>query len=139
VSVNDVRKQIVANALSHLGKPYSMDPALRLGPVAFDCSGLAWHCYMSAGVSVDNNLMDWVAEPISRDALLPGDLVYIGFETRPMFKWPTGSHVGIYVGDGDVVHSTSKTGKVVRERIEARNWTWYGRVPAAHWPGGENT
>jgi cell wall-associated NlpC family hydrolase len=90
-------------ALSKLGSPYVWGAA---GPSAFDCSGLAVWAYKQAGVSLPHNsaAQSRVGTPVSINALRPGDLVF--FYSGP-------SHVGIYVGNGDVVHAPN-AGDVVK-------------------------
>ena len=85
-------------ALSKVGSPYRYGAA---GPNAFDCSGLVNWAYKSAGVSLPrtSRAMSRVGTPVSRADLRPGDLVFF---YRPV------SHVGIYIGNGKIVHASSK-------------------------------
>lgn len=131
------RNQIAAFAKAQVGKPYSMESDKRLGPDYFDCSGLVWRAYESAGVILDNTMCDWIAYEIDRTTAQPGDLVYMGYEPRPEHIYPTGYHVGVYVGDGFVVHASGTRLGVVMEPIGARTWTWCGRVPALLFSDGD--
>jgi cell wall-associated NlpC family hydrolase len=84
----------VRYAYAQLGKPYVWGGA---GPGGFDCSGLTMAAWRKAGVSLPHNAaMQYRRLPkISRSALRPGDLVfYSGL-----------GHVGIYVGNGKIIHS----------------------------------
>ena len=85
------------SALSKLGSPYRYGAT---GPSAFDCSGLVGWAYKNAGISLPrtSRAQSQVGTPVSRDALQPGDLVF--------FYQPV-SHVGIYVGNGNVVHAST--------------------------------
>ncbi|SES04932.1 Cell wall-associated hydrolase, NlpC family [Propionibacterium cyclohexanicum] len=81
-------------ALAQVGKPYVWGAA---GPNAFDCSGLTQAAYAAAGVSIPRTTYAQVGAgtPVSTSALKPGDLVFFyGNE-----------HVGLYIGDGKVVHA----------------------------------
>lgn len=74
------------------------------GPDSFDCSGLTAHAYRAAGIELPRRSADQatVGAPVARADLQPGDLV---FYYEPI------SHVGIYVGDGVIVHAgTESTG-----------------------------
>ena len=87
---------IVAAAMAQLGKPYGWGSA---GPDAFDCSGLMVWAYAQNGISIPRTSQAQLAggTPVSLDALQPGDI--IGY-------YPGVTHVGMYIGDGMVVHSS---------------------------------
>jgi len=87
----------VDTALAQLGDPYVWAAA---GPDAFDCSGLVQYAYAAAGVRLPHSstMQSQMGRPVSRSQLQPGDLVF--------FYNPV-SHVGIYVGDGQMVHAST--------------------------------
>ncbi|WP_243741029.1 C40 family peptidase [Streptomyces sp. 8K308] len=95
--------QAVAFAYAQLGKPYGWGAT---GPDAYDCSGLTQAAWRAAGVSLPRTSYSQAdaGTRVSRDALRPGDLV---------FYYPGLSHVGMYVGDGQIVHA-SRPGAPVR-------------------------
>jgi len=83
---------VLAYAYAQLGKPYCY---AGVGPDCYDCSGLTMMAWAQAGVSMSHGSYDQLASfpQVSMDQLQPGDLVY----------WD--SHVGIYVGNGSVLHA----------------------------------
>ncbi|MBC3177921.1 C40 family peptidase [Corynebacterium lujinxingii] len=87
---------VVAAAMAQLGKPYGWGSA---GPDAFDCSGLMVWAYAQNGIGIPRTSQAQLAggTPVSLDALQPGDI--IGY-------YPGVTHVGMYIGDGMVVHSS---------------------------------
>jgi cell wall-associated NlpC family hydrolase len=93
--------QIAVNtALAQVGDPYVWGAG---GPNAFDCSGLTQYAFSAAGMSLphSSSSQSRMGTPVSRDQLQPGDLVF--------FYSPV-SHVGMYIGNGQMVHaSTSGT------------------------------
>jgi cell wall-associated NlpC family hydrolase len=93
----------VDTAMAQRGKPYIWAAA---GPGSFDCSGLVQFAYAAAGVGLPHSsrMQSQMGTPVSRDQLQPGDLVF--------FYSPV-SHVGIYVGNGMMVHAPT-SGDVVR-------------------------
>lgn len=87
-------------AYAQLGKPYCY---AGVGPSCFDCSGLTMMAWAQAGVTMSHGSYDQMASfpSVSMDELQPGDLVF----------WD--GHVGIFVGDGSVLHAPH-TGSVVQ-------------------------
>jgi peptidoglycan DL-endopeptidase CwlO len=99
----------VRTALAQVGDPYVYAAT---GPDTFDCSGLTVYSYRAAGVSLPRVSRDQYAAgaKVALTALLPGDLLYWATDvTNPR----TIHHVGMYVGEGRVVHAP-RTGDVVR-------------------------
>lgn len=93
----------VAAAYSQLGVPYRF--AAESPGVAFDCSGLTKWAWGRAGVYLPHQSgAQYGAVPhVSRDQVQPGDLIF--------YYSPIG-HVGIYVGNGQMIHAP-QTGKTV--------------------------
>jgi cell wall-associated NlpC family hydrolase len=99
--------QAVAIAKRYLGIPYVWGGATPTG--GFDCSGLTMFVYRQLGISLDHYAA-WQfleGERIAPEQLQPGDLVFF----HPQADGP--GHVGIYVGDGKMLHAPH-TGDVVR-------------------------
>ncbi len=94
---------VVDTALAQQGKPYVWAAA---GPNSYDCSGLTQRAFAAAGIKLPHSsrMQSTMGSPVSRDALRPGDLVF--------FYSPV-SHVGIYIGNGQMVHAPS-SGDVVK-------------------------
>jgi cell wall-associated NlpC family hydrolase len=96
--------QVAVNtALAQVGDPYVWAGD---GPDAFDCSGLTRYAWAAAGVSLphSSSAQSTLGTPVSSADLQPGDLVF--------FYSPV-SHVGIYIGNGQMVHAGS-SGDVVK-------------------------
>ncbi|MBV9822976.1 MAG: C40 family peptidase [Actinobacteria bacterium] len=93
----------IAEARAQLGKPYQYGAS---GPNSFDCSGLTAWAWRAAGVSLPHSAasQQGMGTPVSRENLQPGDLVFFG---SPAY------HVGIYVGDGMMIHAPT-SGDVVK-------------------------
>lgn len=87
---------VVAAALSKLGAPYSWGAT---GPDAFDCSGLMFWSYQQEGKSIPRTSSAQIAggQSVSINDLQPGDIV--GY-------YPGVTHVGMYIGDGKIVHAS---------------------------------
>lgn len=91
-------------AKAQLGDAYVYGAA---GPNAFDCSGLTMMAWAQAGVGLPHSSSAQMGSGsrVSSNALKPGDLV---------FYYSPVSHVGIYIGNGQIVHAANPgTGVVV--------------------------
>lgn len=93
-------------AVAEVGKPYLLGAS---GPDEYDCSGFVYKVLRAAGSKVDRmssssyaNLSSW--KTISRRAeLRTGDLLFFG--TRDAAGNANVTHVGIYMGNGNMIHS----------------------------------
>jgi cell wall-associated NlpC family hydrolase len=92
----------VQTALAQVGDMYGTGAS---GPDTFDCSGLTSYAYAAAGVSLPHSsrAQSTMGVAVARADLQPGDLVF--------FYSPV-SHVGLYIGNGQMVHA-SVTGRPV--------------------------
>lgn len=108
------RQQVIDSALNQLGQPYVYGGNT---PGGFDCSGLVYYAYSRAGLEVPRTTTRQYrqAQRIARRNLAPGDLVF--FRLRGSV-----SHVGLYLGDGEMIHAPSTGNDVRIEPIDDRFW-----------------
>ncbi|MFD8511782.1 NlpC/P60 family protein [Streptomyces antimycoticus] len=85
----------VSYAYAALGKPYVWGAT---GPHGYDCSGLTQAAWHAAGVALPRTTYTQInaGRRVTRDQLAPGDLV---------FFYSGVSHVGLYIGDGRIIHA----------------------------------
>lgn len=104
----------LAFAKEQLGDKYKYAAA---GPDKWDCSGLTMKAWAEAGVKLPHNAAAQykIGTKIKKADLQPGDLVF--FYDGP-------SHVGIYAGDGQIIHAP-KPGKTV-SYIKVSSMPWKG-------------
>lgn len=100
----------IAYARAQIGKPYKFGAT---GPDAFDCSGLVYMAYRSAGIGIPRTSEQQYAwgSPIPASQVRPGDLVF--FTGDPIDPPP--GHVGIVVGPGMMIDAL-QTGTPVQEQ-----------------------
>jgi cell wall-associated NlpC family hydrolase len=93
----------IAFAEAQLGKPYVWGAT---GPNSYDCSGLTQAAWSAAGVSIPRTAAAQYSygTKVSASSLQPGDLV---------FFYSGISHVGLYIGNGKMIHAPH-TGTVVK-------------------------
>lgn len=102
---SELGQQIVNEAAKYLGTPYVWGGTT---PDGFDCSGLVQYVFYTLGIDISRVSQTQFNEgvPVSKGDLQPGDLVF--FESNGDVH-----HVGIYAGNGMMIHAP-RTGDVVR-------------------------
>ncbi|MFI6869545.1 NlpC/P60 family protein [Nocardia sp. NPDC050406] len=87
----------LAAGLTRIGDPYVWGAT---GPDQFDCSGLVQWAFKQVGMNVPrtSEQQSNFGTPVSKDELQPGDVV---------FFYPEISHVGIYAGNGLMLHAST--------------------------------
>ncbi|MFI5795457.1 NlpC/P60 family protein [Streptomyces sp. NPDC051677] len=97
-------EKALAFARAQIGKPYVWGAT---GPDSYDCSGLTQAAWKAAGVTLPRTTYDQVnaGTTVSLADAQPGDLV---------FFYDDVSHVGVYIGNGMMIHAP-KPGAYVRE------------------------
>ena len=88
-------QRILDAANTRVGSPYAWGAT---GPSSFDCSGLTSWAYQEAGISIPRTSQAQIGggTAVAKSDLQPGDIVaFYGGAT----------HVGIYAGNGQVVHA----------------------------------
>lgn len=147
----DVVKKALNFCLKRLGEPYVWGGA---GPY-YDCSSLVTAAYAAASPELRAELIEPVPGPrsdsgshgettytlfakgrfksVTKDALLPGDLVF--FDTSEEAP----GHVGMYMGDGMMVHDPGTHPPHDKVEIgdintDSRRETYYGARRLAKWP-----
>jgi len=108
-----LRETLLETALGQIGRPYRYGGGDGDG---FDCSGLARHVYAEAGISLPRTAAEQrrTGRSIPLANALPGDLVF--------FDMGSSTHVGIYVGEGRVVHAPAKGKQVTVTSVTTRYW-----------------
>ncbi|MGY1705179.1 C40 family peptidase [Geodermatophilus sp. SYSU D00697] len=94
---------VIDRAMAQRGKPYVWAAS---GPGSYDCSGLVQYAFQAAGISLPHSsrMQSSMGQQVSRSEARPGDLV--------AFYSPV-SHIGIYLGNGQMVHAPT-SGDVVK-------------------------
>ena len=100
--------QVVASAKQLMGVPYVWGGTTTRG---FDCSGFVQYVYKQYGITLNRTANSQMSNGyyVSADNLQPGDLVFF-FGT---YSTSGASHVGIYIGNGQFIHASSGSGRVV--------------------------
>lgn len=98
--------RIIETAKKYMGVPYVWGG---MTPSGFDCSGLVQYVFAENGMSIPRttSLQYKVGTYVARSNLKPGDLVFFDTSGNGV------SHVGIYMGNGQFIHSSSSKGVTI--------------------------
>lgn len=99
--------EAVNAALGKQGSPYVFGAK---GPSQFDCSGLVQWSFEQAGVELPASTQSQISEgqEVSQSEMKPGDVI---------FFYSSGSHNGIYIGNGQIVHAPTEGQDVTVEEV----------------------
>ena len=116
-------QQIVEYALGFLGSKYIYGGT---SPSGFDCSGFVTYVLKNYGVSVTRDAHGQFRDNgtlISKSDLAPGDLVFFASGGGNYV-----THVGIYIGNSEFVHSSSSSSGVIISRLDSAYYVsvWHG-------------
>ncbi|MBM3204103.1 NlpC/P60 family protein [Candidatus Woesearchaeota archaeon] len=114
--VSSSRQAVVRYALALKGTPYRWG---KESPTeGFDCSGFVQHVFSRHGTRLPRTARQMAnhLHPIDQHTRQPGDLVFFNTTGEPF------SHVGIYVGNGAFVHSSSVRGQVIVSALNGHYW-----------------
>jgi phenylalanyl-tRNA synthetase beta subunit len=139
-------EEILILANRALNAPYHLGSSVRYdSPNQFDCSSLTSWLYVHSGIAIPRMSVDQYVytKRIESGDLKVGDLIFanndLGFVYTSSKEFLSGTivpegvnHVGIYAGDGNVIHATSMYEKVVMENLGTaprfNHTVGYGRV-----------
>ena len=106
-------KIIVSMAMPFLGTRYRSGGA---SPSGFDCSGFTMYLYAKLGYSLPHSATAQYKNcgyAVAKADLQPGDLVFFSDSSHAI------GHVGIYIGNGQIIHARYSVGKITIDSLSA--------------------
>lgn len=113
-------EQIVSFAKQYLGYRYvygGTSPS-----TGFDCSGFIYYVFNSSGYSISRSLSAQASTgtAVSKSELQPGDIVFFNNTSSGAL-----GHVGIYIGNGNMIHAANLNRGVVTDTINCGYYSTY--------------
>jgi hypothetical protein len=107
-----VASRIITTAKKYIGVPYKWGGTT---PKGFDCSGYVQYVFNKHDIELPRTSREQYnfGTKVSKSNLQPGDLVFFNTSGKGV------SHVGIYIGDGQFIHSGTTKGVVIAELFGA--------------------
>lgn len=104
---------VLKEAKRHVGTPYVWGGST---PRGFDCSGFVQYVYKKKGKTLPrtSSSMKWNTKPVSKKNIKKGDLLFFATYKKSV------SHVGIYMGEGKVIHSAMNGVRI--DQIKSGYW-----------------
>lgn len=109
---NNLPDRILTQARHYLGTPYRLGGSLETGR-STDCSGFVQFIYQKSNIDLPRSSSEQaregkaVAYTLDFAKMRPGDLLFFGPGRHHI------NHVGIYAGDGKMIHASNSSGRVV--------------------------
>ena len=118
-----VGQQIVDYALGYIGSPYLYGGST---PNGFDCSGFVSYVYKNFGYTLTRSSAGMFRDngvTVSKSELIAGDLLFFSSNGGRSV-----THVGIYIGDDEFVHSSTSSTGVLISRLDSAYYlrVWHG-------------
>jgi cell wall-associated NlpC family hydrolase len=113
--------RVLETANRYIGIPYTWGG--NTPETGFDCSGFTRYVFAKQGIQLPRTSREQsrAGQAVALDfgALLPGDILLFAEPNEAI------SHVAIYVGDGQIIHSSSALGGVNYLDLRSGNGAWY--------------
>ncbi len=107
----ELRNDLLKAAKNYIGVPYVSGGTSRWG---FDCSGYTQYVFNELGLTIDRTVLTQMDEGIivAKEDLQCGDFVIFSYTGD---NGGFASHIGIYVGNDQVIHASSSRGVTISD------------------------
>ncbi|MEN2766098.1 NlpC/P60 family protein [Ornithinibacillus xuwenensis] len=106
---------IINEAKKYIGAQYKFGASLSEAPELFDCSSYIQFLFLNSGVEIPRVSRDQASVGAKVANLQKGDLMF--FTTPELYSDGRVGHVGIYMGNGNMIHASSSKGVTITENV----------------------
>lgn len=116
-SVGEQAEKILREAKKYIGAKYKFGATLAEAPNLFDCSSYTQFVFGHAGVQLPRVSRDQASTgvAVSTSNLKAGDLMF--FTMKDTYTDGRVAHVGIYMGDGNMIHASTSKGVMITTNV----------------------
>ncbi|MCD8502301.1 MAG: NlpC/P60 family protein [Bacillaceae bacterium] len=104
----DLISSILGEGQQYIGAPYKFGATLAEAPNTFDCSSFTQFLFRNQGVDIPRSSRQQASVGEYVTNMQPGDLIF--FTSPSLYSDGRVGHVGIYMGNGDMLHASSSRG-----------------------------
>ncbi|WP_228550227.1 C40 family peptidase [Salinibacillus xinjiangensis] len=115
ISVSDQRQKLLNHAKDYIGAGYKFGATLAEAPKLFDCSSYTKLVFQQIGIDIPRVSRDQASKGRVVTSLKAGDLMF--FTTEDLYSDGRVGHVGIYMGNGDMIHASSSRGVTITKNV----------------------
>ncbi len=104
--------KVIEYAYNAIGKPYVGGD---VGKKGYDCSGLTYAAFLQIGVKLPRSSSTQASSGVSvkKEDLITGDLLFFNTNGKGI------SHVGLYIGDGKMIHASTGSKKIKIDEVDS--------------------
>lgn len=114
-NVQDLRQKVIEVAKQYIGAKYKFGATLADAPDYFDCSSYTQLVFRKVGIELPRVSRDQAARGTTVKSLTKGDLLF--FTNYDLYSDGRVSHVGIYMGDGNMIHASTSKGVTITANV----------------------
>ncbi|MDQ0231752.1 NlpC/P60 family protein [Metabacillus malikii] len=115
------RQQVLQFAKKYIGAGYKFGATLKDAPKLFDCSSYTQLVFKETGIDLPRVSRDQASKGATVTNLEAGDLMF--FTNKDLYSDGRIGHVGIYMGDGNMVHASTSAGVTITKNV-LKNSYW---------------
>ena len=120
-SISGKQQAVINTAKQYIGVPYKFGAKPEQAPSVFDCSSYIQYVFKQNGISLPRDSRQQSAVGTQVTALQPGDLLFFKYPER--YSDGRVGHVGIYIGNGQMIHTVPSTGVTITKYQSSGYWT----------------
>lgn len=114
-TVADQREKVIEVAKQYIGAGYKFGATLAEAPKLFDCSSYTQLVFQKISINIPRVSRDQASKGNSVTNLQTGDLMF--FTMKDIYTDGRVAHVGIYMGDGNMIHASTSKGVMISKDV----------------------
>jgi peptidoglycan DL-endopeptidase LytE len=114
-TVTNLADKLITEAKKYIGAKYKFGATLAEAPDLFDCSSYTKLVFLNNGIELPRVSRDQASIGTTVSSLKKGDLMF--FTTPDLYSDGRIGHVGIYMGNGNMIHASSSKGVTITENV----------------------
>lgn len=114
-SVTSQRQKLLTEARKYIGAGYKFGATLAEAPRLFDCSSYTQLVFKNVGIDIPRVSRDQARVGRTVTQLEAGDLMF--FTLKDTYSDGRVGHVGIYMGDGSMIHASTSKGVTITPNV----------------------